>query len=135
MAAEGLGRSVADQVKPQFATRRFDGLIDFPDRGMKALGHNLEVIDQCLNGGLHALAVRQDDVRRVSFHRPFGQAVDGLLHNAERLAHFLDPHQVTRVHVAFAAGWNLEIKLFVARIGLPLSEVPVRSGAPQRGAR
>ena len=71
------------------------------------------------------------DVRSVGFNRSLRQAFHGLIHDPQRLAHFLDARQVTPVHIAFRAGRDLEIKLLVTRIGLLLADVPIDAGAAQ----
>src|SRR5271157_2746892 len=45
VAAEGFRRAIADNVEAQFATRRFNGLVDLAHRRMESLGYNLKVIN------------------------------------------------------------------------------------------
>ncbi len=94
---------------------------------MESLGHNLEVIDERLDGRLHALPVRQHDVGRVCLNGALGETLHCLLHDAQRLSHFFQPHQVPGVHITLRPGGHFKIKFIVARVGLVLSDIPVNS--------
>src|SRR5208282_607517 len=110
---------------------RLDGGIDFAGRHLEAFGVELEVMDQALHRTLHLVAPRRRDllvcngdaalsVRAVQFF-------DALLHDADRLAHFLHADAITVVIVAVLADRDIEIELGVTFVRLRLAQIPRRA--------
>src|ERR1700722_5633408 len=65
MNAVGFGGAVRDDVVVHHAVRRFNRAGRLTCWNTKAFGHNLEVMDEGLHLGLHLLAIRQNDLRRI----------------------------------------------------------------------
>ncbi len=101
--AIGLGGAIAYDEIAQFAFWRLDRYIDLPDGRLQDLRHP-----------------GHDGTRR--------NAIDCLFDDANRLPHLCHPHHVTVVAVATAAGGDIEVILFVSRVGLRFAQIPFHSG-------
>src|SRR5258708_32010424 len=92
LAFVGLVGAVGDQVDAELALRRLDRGVDFAGRHMKALGVELEVMDQCLHRTLHLAPARRENLVILDRNRPLpvggAQLVGALSHDAHGLAHF-----------------------------------------------
>src|SRR5690242_6608378 len=129
--AVGLGGAVADHVVAHFAARRFDCLVNLARGHGKALGDDLEVVDESFHLRLHLFALGEHYLGRVGLDAALGEASQCLLHNFVGLAQFLDAHHVTGEHIAFGAQRHLKLKLVVGRVRHVATQVPIHSGGAQ----
>src|ERR1700733_5154341 len=131
--------AVGDQVDAELALRRLDRGVDFAGRHVKALGVELEVVDQRFHRALHLAPARRKDLVVLDRDRPlrFGQAqlFDALLHNAPGLAPLFHAEAVAVVAVAVLADRNVEIHRGVTFVRLRLAQVPRRTRAAHHHAR
>ncbi len=121
------------QIDAEFALWRLDRRIDLALWYPKAFGVELEMIDQPFHGSLHLRSSRRDNVVIVGDDGALSvsrtEFLKTLLHDADRLAHFLHPHEVSVVAVAMLANRDVEIELGIALIGLCFAQVPNSTGA------
>src|SRR6267378_5021260 len=128
-----LVRAVRDQVDAELAFGGLHRSVDLPFGNMHALGDELEVVDQLLHALLHLEARRRRDLVVVDHHRAgvLAQPVDALPHDAVRLAHLLDAHQVAVVAVAVASDRDVELHAVVDLVGLLFPQIPGDTRAAQ----
>ncbi len=150
VGAERAGAAVGDDVGTELAARRLDRDVGLAGGDPEALGDQLEVVDQ----GLHRLAhdvldvveavahavaadgqlARPGDLLVADHHRralEAGQAVDGLLDDAQGLPHLVEADAEAAVGVGGVPGLYVELVVLVAGVGLALAQVP---GVPGRTA-
>ena len=92
---------------------RLDGGVRLGGRRRVPLCEELEVMDERLHVLLHLHTVGWCDLLVVHPHRARLEQVEALHDDADRLAHLLNPHQVTIVAVALGADGHLEVELRV----------------------
>ena len=73
------------------------------------------------------------DLGRTRDDGAFGEPIETLLNDPDRLAHLFDPHEVPVVGVAVLADGDLEVDLVVTVVRKDLSNVPLDPGAAERG--
>ena len=71
----------------------------------------------------------------IRFIRTLGHVVHALLDDAQALPHLLDPHHRAIVAIAAFGRWNVELKLVVSGVRLPLAKIPIESAGAKVGAR
>src|SRR5229473_3755655 len=131
-----LVRAFRDQVYAELALRRLDRGVHLAFRHVHALGDQLEVMDQLLHALFHLEARRRRDLVVVDHHgaRVLAQPVDALTHDAVRLAHLLDAHQVAVVAVPALADRDVELHAVVDLVGLFFPQIPGHARAAQHRA-
>src|SRR5690606_39102226 len=80
-------------------------------------------------GGRHHLVVVHGDGTRRG-----GEPLAALLHQADRLAHFLHANEIAVVAIPVLADGNVELELVVALVRLALAQVPGGPRAPDHDA-
>src|SRR5438270_12041013 len=116
MHAVGLAGTVAHDVIPHLAPRRFHCLINLTCWNCKAFRDYLKVIDEGLHLGLHLLAVGKNDSGSVSLYWTFRHSIEGLPDDRDGFAQFLHAAHVARVNVSILRDRYPELKLLVARV-------------------
>ena len=126
LEAVGLVRAVGHQVDAELPLGRLDRGVHLAFGHVHALGDELEVMDQLLHALFHLEARRRRDLVVVDHHRArvLAQPVDALTHDAVRLAHLLDAHQVAVVAVAALADRDVELHAVVDLVGLLFPQIP-----------
>ena len=89
--------------------------------------HAQEVGDQGFDVVHRAVLHRRRGQRMIRFVRTLGHVVHALLDDAQALPHLLDADRRAVITIAVLARWDIELELFVARIGLPLAKVPFQA--------
>src|SRR5271166_777222 len=132
MHSVGLCRAVADHVIADLAVCPFNCLIDLASWNSKALGDNLEVVDERLHLGLHLFSVGKNNLGRVSLDVALRHSVKGLLADLHRFAHLFHPENKARPDVAIVLDGHLELELLVARVRHVTAQVPVDARCTSR---
>src|SRR6266849_5600648 len=133
--AQRFGRAVAGDETAEFAAWRFDGDKDLAGRGRKALGENLEMVDESFHFGLHFFALRGDDAGRVRLNGSLvGNLSERLADDFYALAHFRDADEITRVTIGFGARGHVEVEFLVGGVGEKLAVVVGDARGAQAGA-
>ena len=96
----GREPTVGDEVAAELAARPLDRDVDLAGRDAKALGDELEVVDERLHRRVQLVAWRQHDLAVVGDPRALGQPVERRLDDVERLADLVEADQVAVVGVA-----------------------------------
>src|SRR5579864_2879906 len=119
-----MRRAVARDEKPQLAARRFNRLVDFTRRRSETFRVNLEVIDEPFDRGFHLFARRGNNSGSGGLDGPFRRDLfHGLANDFDAFANFGDANLIARETVARGLRLNVEVKLFVARVGESLADV------------
>ena len=92
------------------------------------------MVDQRFHRALHLAALGRHHLAVEARHRPFGHLVEALLHDARRLAHFLDAHHEPVIAVEIGANRNVEVHAVIDVVGLRLANVPGNAGAADHRA-
>src|SRR6201987_746987 len=128
--------AVAGDKKSQLAARRFNRLVDFTRRRSETFRVNLEVIDEPFDRGFHLFARRGNNSGSGGLDGPFRRDfVHGLADDLDALANFGDADLIAGEAVARGLRLNLEVKLFIARVGKSLADVVRHATAAQHWAR
>src|SRR2546423_11847665 len=91
-------------------------MIDLARRNVEAFGDDQEMMYERVHVRLHRLAIRQHDLRRISFDGAGAQARKSLRTDLVRLFQLAHTHHVARPDIAVRLDRNLEIILLVTRI-------------------
>src|SRR5579884_956770 len=103
-----IGRTVADEIKTEFAFRAFDAPVSFTSLWPKTAN---------LRFGVH--------------DRPFRNIAQGLVQNLQRLAHLQNADHVTVEHVAVLAKRNAKIKPVVDAVLIHLADIVIDAAGAQ----
>jgi hypothetical protein len=109
-------------------------MVDLARRALESLGDDHELVDQLLHAREHLRLRREEDLRIVDVDRAGGQLLQRLVEDPRRLAHLLDPHEITVVDVPLGSDRHLEVVVLVAGIGALLAKVELDAGGAQIGA-
>src|SRR5436190_180504 len=74
-------------------------------------------------------------LRNFGHDGPFGNPVDGLGNNSQRLTHFLHADDVPIIRIAALPNWDFEIEVGVSSVGLRLADIPLHTASAQYGSR
>src|ERR1700740_808622 len=128
--------AVAGDTKSQLAARRFNPLMNFARRRSETFRVNFEVIDEPFDRGFHLFARRGNNSGSGGLDGPFrGNLFHGLADDFDAFANFGYADLIAREAVARGLRLNVEIKLFIARVGKSLADVVRHAAAAQHGAR
>src|SRR5579862_9700264 len=131
-----MRRAVARDEKSQLTARRLNGLVDFARRRSETFRVNLEVIDEPFDRGFHLFARRGNNSGSGGLDGPFRRDFfHGLADDFDAFANFGYADLIAREAVACGLRLNVEIKLFIARVGKSLADVVRHAAAAQHGAR
>src|SRR5579862_1310267 len=131
-----MSGAVAGDEKSQLAARRFDRLVDFTRRRRETFRVNFEVIDEPFDGRFHFFAGWGNNSGSGGLDGPFRRDFfHGLADDFDAFANFRYADLITREAVARGLRLNVEIKLFIARVGKSLADVERHAAAAQHGAR
>src|SRR6266480_3448968 len=64
----------------------------------------------------------------------FGNSVDGLSNNSQRLPHFFHADDVPNISIAALSNWDFEIEVGVSSVGLRLADIPLHTASAQHGS-
>src|SRR6202023_3837752 len=134
LAAIGPVGAVRNQIYPEFALWRLDRGVGFARWDVIAFGVELEVMDESFHRMFHLGPRRRRHLAVVDLARPGRHLRERLPDDAPRLAHLLDPDEITIVGIAVAPDWNVELHLVIGVIGLRAAEIPGHTGAAQHRA-
>src|SRR5205807_9720352 len=108
--AIGLRRSIAHNEISQLTFRGFDRVINLAHRRLDHLGN-------------------------FGHDGAFGNSIDGLGNNPQRLPHLLHPDDVPVISIAALPNWYFEIEISVSSIGLRFAHIPLHTAGTQHGPR
>src|SRR4029077_14532867 len=133
MAAQRLRRPIAGNVTAEFPTRRFDGNVCISRRWRKALGENLEMVDESFHFSLHLFAFGRNDARSLGTNGALiSDFRHGLFDDFETLANLGNADHVPAIAIGIGARRNIEIEFFVAGIRKKLAIVVSQACRAQR---
>src|SRR3569832_470597 len=124
--AKRLVGAVGNEIHAELALGMLHRRIGLARRHAVTFGEKLEVMNQRFHIGLHDFALGRHHFEILGDHRArIGtQPVDALLDDAIGLAHFLHPHQVTIITIAFDADRNVEVLVLVLFVSLFFAYIP-----------
>src|SRR6185436_1739691 len=125
MNAIRFGTAVTFEIDAQLTARRFDRAVNGTLWCGESFGPQLKMMDKRLHAYTDLRTRRRDEftiIRVDGSHRKFVQC---LLNDLHRLAKFLDVNNIAREGIAFGAGGDIEIILFITAIGARLAQIPV----------
>src|SRR5207248_10825135 len=124
--------SVRDDIEAKLAVAAFHLKIRFADRRLNAVHDQFEVIDERLHLVVDLLFWRKGNVWTVDDDRSRRQtAIDGLLQDAQRLPHFFEAHEESRIRVAAFGDRHIPIVRFVAEVGRRFTNVERNAAGAQ----
>src|SRR4029077_8253805 len=115
------------------ALRGFNGAEHFARRHHWSPAHAQEVRDQGFDVVHGAVLHRRSRQRVIRFIRTLGHIFYALLDDAQALPHLLDTYRRAVIAIAVLGCWNVELKLVVSGVGLPLAKIPFRSTGAKVG--
>ena len=111
MVAPGVGFARGDHIEAQLALGRLDATVGLPRR------HPHLVLGLARHDG------------------PVGDVPDGLLQDAQALAHLINADEVAVVHIAVIAHGHVEVKAVVNAVGVGPADVVRHARSPQHRTR
>src|SRR4029453_7532635 len=124
---------VAHQVVTVVTLGGFNGAQRFTHRHYWSPAHAQEMRDQGFDVVHGAVLHRRSRERVIRFIRTVRHILYALLDDAKALPHLLDMHRRAVIAIAVLACWNIELKLFVSRVGLALAKIPFKSTSAKGG--
>src|SRR5262249_8741622 len=119
--------AVAHEVVAVVPLRRLNGAQSLSGWYHRAPAHAQEMSDERFDVVHGPRFHRRCGQRVIPFLGTFRHVVDALLDDAQALSHLFYTYEGARIAIAGLRSGNVELKVFVAGIGLSLAEIPVES--------
>ena len=88
-------------------------------------------MNQSVHVRLHRFPIRQDNLGRISLHRPGLQSRKCLRHNLVRLLHLAHAHEVAGPYITVGFDGNFKVVFLITRVGVCPANVEIHSTSAQ----